>query len=114
MSYLESGFEGTRDVDAIINARAQAQAEKVGTQSYKGPKPIVYDDEFTIEEQIQVEAWRTAVAIDRAVGKLPQKFPFEGVMPTRAEGLDEMIKRFGSSPVEGNQNTVDGITVYEA
>lgn len=103
------------DIDAIINTRALSNAGQQPDANYKGPRPVVYDEEFTVEEQSQIAAWRTAVAIDRAVGKLPQRFPFDGVMPTRAEGLDEMISRFGdNSTAEGNQITVVGDTVYEA
>jgi len=112
MSFTESGFEHTRDIDAIINARAAAQDNEDGLKRYRGPRPVEYDEELTVEDQNQIAAWRSAIAIDRAVGKLPQTFVFDGVLPTKTEGMEELYARVNKNAE--TQETKQSGVIYEA
>lgn len=111
----EFGKPNMQDIDSRINARAMSSAT-TETSRYRGPKPVFKDDEFTFDETIQAEAWRAAVARDRAVGRLPERHTGE---ISRAEGLNELVARFGNraaiqETVAQPQTAAVENTVFEA
>jgi hypothetical protein len=95
------------DIDAIINQRAIAVRGENHEARPLEPKPFE-DAEFTSEEIMQVQAFSRALAIDRAVGKLPQRWIYTGVMPTR----ENISKEFYQAH-EDNRPAVE-VSVFEA
>ena len=88
------------NIDAIINSKIKPEAQN--NAAHQTLKPLTKDAEVTSEEEFQMQLWRDAIAKDRAVGKRPQTFFFDGPMPTRDPGLDKLIAKLSMQEEKGN------------